>query len=130
MNASNFHPMMQSVVKMPEAATPPENLNTLLQCSPGQLVDVIAFVTNVGERNQVQTHLGMRDVVNVTIMDDSGDTNAAKREFAAWFPKMSSGEPCDDLKRLYSMVEPRVPVSFFNLVCQTVCPKRMTAKPY
>ena len=83
MNASNFHPMMQSAVKMPEVATPPENLNTLLQCSPGQLIDVIALVTNVNERNQMQTHLGMRDVVNVTIMDDSGDTNAAKSKFAA-----------------------------------------------
>ena len=60
----------------------------------------------------------MRDVVNVTIMDDSGDTSAAKSEFTAWFPKMTSGEPCDDMKRLSAMVEPRVPVSFFNLVCQ------------
>ena len=58
MNASNFQPMMQNAVKMPELATPPENLNTLLQCSPGQLVDVIAFVTNVSERNQAQTYFG------------------------------------------------------------------------
>ena len=119
MNASNFQPVLQNTVKMPELATPPENLNTLLQCSPGQLVDVTAFVTHVSEKQQAQTYLGMRDVVNVTIMDDSGDTGAAKSEFAAWFPKISSGEPCDDLKRLYAMVEPPVPVSFFNLVCQT-----------
>ena len=97
---------------MPGQATPPENLNTLLQCSPGQLVDVIAFVTNVSERHQVQTFLGMRDVVNVTIMDVSGDTSATNNDFTAWFPKMTSGEPCDDLKKLGSMVEPRVPVSF------------------
>ena len=97
---------------MPGQATPHENLNTLLQCFPGQLVDVIAFVTHVSERHQVQTCLGMRDVVNVTIMDDSGDTSAAKSEFTAWFPKMTSGEPCDDLKRLGAMVEPRVPVFF------------------
>ena len=118
MNASNFQPVLQSTVNMPEVATPPEHLNTLLLCSPGQLVDVIAFVTNVSERQQVQTYLGMRDVVNVTIMDDSGDTSAAKSEFAAWFPKMTSGEPCGDLTRLYAMVDPPVPVSFFNLVCQ------------
>ena len=31
------------------------------------------------------------------------------------FPKMTSGEPCDDLKRLGAMVEPRVPVSFSNI---------------
>ena len=118
MNASNFQPVLQSTVKMPEVATPPENLNTLLRCSHGQVVDVIAFVTNVSEKRQAQTHLGMRDVVDVTIMDDSGDTSAAKSEFAAWFPKMASGEPCDDLTKLYAMVDPAVPVSFFNLVCQ------------
>ena len=57
-------------------------------------------------------------MVNVAIMDDSGDTNTAKSKFTAWFAKTSSGEPCDDLKRLYAMVESRVPVSIFNLVCQ------------
>ena len=124
MNTSNFQPVLQNMVEMPELATPHDNLNTLLRCSPGQLVDVIAFVIHVGEKNQVQTYLDMRDVVNVTVMDDSGDTGAAKNEFPVWFPKTSSGEPCDDLKRLYAMVQPPVPVSFFNLVCQTDDGKR------
>ena len=117
LNASNFQPVLQSTVTMPEQATPPEDLNTLLQCSPGQLIDVIAFATNVSERRQKQTPLGMRDLVDITIMDDSGDSNAAKSEFPAWFPTTTSGEPCDDLKRLYAMVADPVPVAFFNLVC-------------
>ena len=117
LNASNFQPVLQSTVTMPEQATPPEDLNTLLQCSPRQLIDVIAFVTNVSERHQKQTPSGMRDLVDITIMDDSGDSNAAKSEFPAWFPTTASGEPCDDLKRLYAMVADLVPVAFFNLVC-------------
>ena len=83
LNASNFQPVLQSTVTMPEQATPPEDLNTLLQCSPGQLIDVIAFATNVSERRQKQTPLGMRDLVDITIMDHSGDSNAAKSEFPA-----------------------------------------------
>lgn len=119
MNASNFQSVLQSTVKMPELATPHENPNTVLRCSPGQLADVIACVTNASEINQAQTFSGMRDVINVTFMENSGDTSAAKSGFAARFPKMSSGEPCEDLKRLYAMVEPPVPVSFLYLVSQT-----------
>ena len=84
-NASNFQPVLQSTVKMPQQATPPEDLSTLLQCAPGQLVDVIAFVTHVREKRSCTTFQGLRDVVDITIMDDSGSTNAAKSEFAAWF---------------------------------------------
>ena len=118
MNSSKFQPVLQSTVKMPQQATPPEDLSTLLQCAPGQLVDVIAFVTHVSESRTCTTFQGMRDVVDVTIMDDSGDTNAAKSEFAAWFPALPAGNPCDDLKRLRDMAGSSVPVTFFNLVCQ------------
>ena len=118
LNLSKFQPVLQSTVKMPTQATPPEDLHTLLKCIPGQIVDVIAFVTNVSERAQRSTSFGARDLVNVTIMDDSGDKNAAKSEFPAWFPRTSSGAPCDDLKRLSAAVEDRVPVAFFNLLCQ------------
>ena len=51
-------------------------------------------------------------------MDDSGDTYAAKSEFPAWFPTLTSGEPCGDLARLSAAVAARVPMAFFNLVCQ------------
>ena len=118
LNESNFQPVLQSTVKMPKQATPPEDLYTLLKCTPGQVVDVIAFVTNVSERSRKSTAFGDRDLVNVTIMDDSGDTNAARSEFPAWFPRTTSGDPCDDLTRLSATVADRVPVAFFNLLCQ------------
>jgi len=114
-NASKFKPVLQSTVKMPQQATPPEDLNTLLQCAPGQLVDVIAFVTHVSEERTHTTFQGVRNVVDVTIMDDSGSTNAAKSTFAAWFPANDIDE---DLKRLRNMVGRSVPMAFFNLVCQ------------
>ena len=118
MNLSKFQPVLQSTMKMPQQATPLEDLSTLLQCAPGQLVDVIAFVIHVSESRTCTTFQGMRDVVDVTIMDDSGDTNAAKSEFAAWFPARTAANPCDDLKRLRDMAGSSVPVTFFNLVCQ------------
>ena len=118
MDASTFQPVLQSTVTMPEQATPPENLNTLLKCEPGQLVDVIAFVTHVGEKRTCTTFQGQRDVVDVTIMDDSGSTNAAKSEFQAWFPVTPTNAPHDDLKRLSDMAGRLVPTSFFNLFCQ------------
>ena len=61
---------------------------------------------------------GLRNVVDVAIMDDSGSTNAAKSEFAAWFPALPTNDPCDDLKRLSDMAGRLVPMAFFNLVCQ------------
>ena len=118
LNASNFKPVLQSTVTMPKQATPPEDLHTLLKCIPGQVVDVIAFVTNVSERAKKTTSCGDRDLVNVTIMDDSGETNAAKSEFPAWFPRPMTGDPCDDLTRLTATVADRVPVVFSNLVLQ------------
>ena len=51
-------------------------------------------------------------------MDDSGSTNAAKSEFAAWFPALPTNESCDDLKRLSDMAGRLVPMAFFNLICQ------------
>ena len=51
-------------------------------------------------------------------MDDSGDNNAAKSEFPAWFPRTNSGDPCDDLTRLSATVADRGLVAFFNLLCQ------------
>ena len=117
-NASKFQPVLQSTVKMPQQATPPEDLNTLLQCASGQLVDVIAFVTHVSAERTHTTFQGVRNVVDVTIMDDSGSTNAAKSEFAAWFPALPTNEPCNDLKRLCDMAGRFVPTAFCNLICQ------------
>jgi len=118
MNASNFQPVLQSTVKMPQQATPPEDLSTLLQCGHGQVVDVIAFVTHVSEKRTCTTFQGLRDVVDVTIMDDSGSTNAAKSDFGAWFPTLPTNDDSDDLKRLRDMAGRFVPMAFFNLVCQ------------
>ena len=47
MNTSTFEPVLQSTVKMPRQPTPPEDLNTLLKCPEGQVVDVIALVKDV-----------------------------------------------------------------------------------
>ena len=118
LNSSTFQPVLQSTAKMPSQATPPEDLYTLLQCIPGQVIDVIAIVTNVSEASRKTTSYGERDLVTVTIMDDSGDTQAAKSEFPAWFPTRTSGQPCDDLARLSAAVATRAPMAFFNLVCQ------------
>ena len=114
---------------MPKQATPPEDLNTLLACPAGQFVDVIAFVTNMTERSQKTTKFGLRDLVNITILDDSGANRAAQSTFTAWFPIPSSGEPCDDLKKLTTALTERVPVAFVNLICQRAS-GTTTAKPF
>ena len=118
MNASTFHPVLQSTVTMPMQATPPEDLNTLLQCPEGQVVDVLALVTEISTPAQKQTQYGIRDFVNITIMDDSGTKGAASCKFPAWFPKTLTGAPCAQLKLLTESVDNRNPVSFFGLVCQ------------
>ena len=41
LNESNFQPVLQSTVKMPKQATPPEDLRTLLKCILEQLDDVV-----------------------------------------------------------------------------------------
>ena len=118
MNMSNFQPVLQSTVPMPIQATPPEDLFSLLQCPPGQLVDVIALVAGVSKAEQKVTQHGIRDLVNVTIMDDSGENGAAQSEFPAWFPKTFTGAPHEDLAQLVVALQDKVPVAFFNLVCQ------------
>ena len=85
---------------MPKQATPPEELSTLLQCHEGQLVDVLALVKGVSEVKEVsepiekETQYGVRHVVDVTIMDDSGLSGAAMCMFVAWFPKQPMQGPC------------------------------------
>ena len=64
------------------------------------------------------TSYGVRDVVDVTIMDDSGTSGAAACKFPAWFPKTSTEAPCDQLASLIDAAAKRVPVAFFNLFVQ------------
>ena len=118
MNTSTFQPVLQSTVKMPTQAAPPEDLATLLRCPEGQMVDVIALVTNVSQPVQRTTSNGVRDLVDVTIMDDSGTNGAASCKFPAWFPKTLTGVPCDQLVSLIEAAAKPVPVSFFNLFVQ------------
>ena len=67
MNTSTFEPVLQSTVKMPRQPTPPEDLNTLLKCPEGQVVDVVALVRDVRTPETKTTQYGARDLVNVTI---------------------------------------------------------------
>ena len=89
-NLSKFVPVLQSTVKMPKQATPPEDLATLLEMPNDQVVDVVALVTEVTEPVERTTSLGDRLMVEVTIMDDSGKNGAASCRFTAWFPKTLS----------------------------------------
>ena len=118
MNTSTFQPVLQSTVKMPTQAAPPEDLATLLSCPVGQVVDVIALVTNVSRPEKRMTAHGVRDLVDVTIMDDSGTNGAASCRFPAWFPKTLTDAPCDQLASLNEAAAKQVPVAFFNLLVQ------------
>ena len=64
------------------------------------------------------TPYGVRDLVDITIMDDSGTNGAARCKFPIWFPKTLSGAPCDELVSLNAASANQVPVAFFNLVVQ------------
>ena len=72
MSTSTFQPVLQSTVKMPTKPTPPDDLATLLKCPEGQVVDVIALVTSISPAEKKMTVYGVRDLVDVKIMDDSG----------------------------------------------------------
>ena len=97
MNTSSFQLVLQSTVKMPLQAAPADDLETLLQCPQGQLVDTIALVTDVSNPVCKETGGGTRLLVDVTIMDDSGTKDAARCKFPAWFPKRVGNVPSDDL---------------------------------
>ena len=116
MNTSSFQPVLQSTVKMPLQAAPADDLETLLQCPQGQLVDTIALVTNVSSPVCKETRNGPRLLVDVTIMDDSGTKGAASCKFPAWFPKPVGIAPSDDLTLLTDAAKKTEPVAFFNLV--------------
>ena len=74
---TTWSPVLQSTVKMPKQPAPPGDLATLLSCPEGQVVDVIALVTNVSQPARKS------DLVHVTIMDDSGTNGAASCKFPA-----------------------------------------------
>ena len=118
MNTSSFDPVLQSTAPMPSDAAPPEDLATLLKCPEGQVVDVIALVVNVSEAVQKTTSFGIRDLVDVTIMDDSGTHGAASCQFPAWFPKTLTSAPSAQLRSLKEAAANRTPMAFFNLVVQ------------
>ena len=116
MNTSSFQPVLQSTVKMPLQAAPADDLETLLQCPQGQLVDTIALVTDVSSPVCKETSNGTRLLVDVTIMDDSGTKGAARCKFPAWFPKPVGNAPSEDLALLMDAAKKKEPVAFFNLV--------------
>ena len=112
MNTSSFEPVLQNTVKMPLQAAPADDLETLLQCPQGQLVDVIALVTDVSTPVHKQTKKGQRDLVDVTIMDDSGTNGAARSKFTAWFPTIPKPGADGQLADLVQSVQDRKPVAF------------------
>lgn len=116
MNTSSFQLVLQSSIKMPLQAAPPDDLETLLQCTQGQLVDTIALVTDVSSPVSKETRNGTRLLVDITIMDDSGPKGAASCKFSAWFPKPVANATSDDLAILMDAAEKKEPVAFFNLV--------------
>ena len=116
MNKSTFTPVLQSTVKMPTQVAPPDDLATLLKCSKGQIVDAIALVAHVSEPVLKHTDSGECDLVDVTIMDDSGRNGAASCRCPAWFPRART--PSAQLNILKEAVANRTPVAFFNLVVQ------------
>jgi len=117
MNTSRFQPVLQSTVKMPMQAAPPENLSDLLECPGGQLVDVLVLVKAVSEPSQKTTTYGERNLVEITIMDDSGKDGPASCVFKAWFPTPKAANPCPHLEKLKDALENHKPIAFFNLVC-------------
>ena len=103
---------------MPMQPAPPDDLNTLLNLPDGQVVDVIALVLDVTPPETKTTQYGRRDLVNISILDDSGENGAAISVFPAWFPKSTSGDHCAALKKLMDASKSADPVAFFNLICQ------------
>ena len=116
MNTSSFQPVLQSTVKMPAQAAPADDLETLLQCPQGQVVDTIALVTDVSSPVCKETRKGTRLLVEITIMDDSGTKGAASCTFPAWFPKPVAKAQNDDLDVIMDAAKKKEPVAFFNLV--------------
>ena len=117
-NKSKLSPVLQSTVKMPEQATPPEDLSTLLTCPHGQRVDVTALLANMEEPTERQTANGPRLLVEVTIRDDSGEKSAASSSFALWLPASEGGR--NEVATLKECMRTRTPVSFFNLICHSL----------
>ena len=116
MNTSKVEPVLQSTITMPMQAAPPEDLATLLECNEDQVVDVVALVKTVSEPVTRTTAFGDRLKVDVTIMDDSGKSNAARSEFEAWFPKTAGRN--DQLQILLECEQNRKPIAFFNFRAQ------------
>ena len=116
MNTSSFQTVLQGTVKMTLQAAPADDLETLLQCPQGQLVDTIALVTDVGSPVTKDTRNGTRLLVEITIMDDSGTKGAASCKFPAWFPKPVANAQNDDLALIMDAAKKKEPVAFFNLV--------------
>ena len=87
MNTSTFQPVLENIVKMPTQPTPPEDLATLLSCPLGQIVDVNALVTHVSQPVRKTTPYGERNLVDVTIMDDSGPMALRGASFPHGFPR-------------------------------------------
>ena len=121
MNTSTFMPVLQGTVKMPMQPTPPDDLNTLLNLPDGQVVDVIALVLDVTPPETKTTQYGRRDLVNISILDDSGENGAAISVFPAWFPKSTSGDHCAALKKIMDASKSADPVAFFNLIFKRPC---------
>ena len=116
MNTSTFQAVLQSTMKLPVQATPPEDLATLLQCHEHQVVDVIALVAEVSDPERKTTPYGDRLMVDVTIMDDSDTNGAARSKFTAWFPTTPKPGADGQLPDLVQSVQDRKPVAFFDLV--------------
>ena len=110
---STFTPVLQSLLTMPSAPDPPSSVTDVLEFSKTQRFDLTALISKISDARHVTTKQGLRQVVDVTVLDGTKGTsgNVAEIDFCMWF----SQDTAKSLEDLRELATGQRPVTFFAL---------------
>ena len=118
LRATRTTPVLESLVPMPSAPTPEEELAQCIGLPSVQRVDVMVLIKDISEARHQQTRFGNKQIVDACFVDGSRkkvDGDLANISMSLFLSDTASGTA--ELESLRAAMLEKKPVSLFGLTC-------------
>ena len=110
--------ILQSLVAMPPAPAPAEELASILGLGSRQRVDITALMIDIGDTRRETTAYGKKDIIDITIVDGStikGEEPQVSAKMSMFFDVTTAGTAL--LESMQEAHNAKAPVAMYGLTC-------------
>ena len=115
---TNCTAVLATLVKMPLAPAPSEELASILGLASRQRVDLMALISDMSVPRRETTLYGQKDIVDITVVDGSktpGDAQQVSAKMSMFFEANVKGAAL--LKSMQEAHTAKAPVAMYGLMC-------------